>query len=291
MKQGCFLLLCASLLLLASCKSTVVYRYKNDTSQPYREVPYQIYKQKKGSSKIALILPDNPDTLNIATSKITVLLKKEGYDILVVNKPGSSLAEIHSLDSRDNRLNDVTSVFQREVANNYDHLVLIGIGEGAYLLPRLSKDLLSDTAIAINMGTKSPLDDYSEWVASDSLTNRQVDILNAKNIINTQELEQRITSIFDNEFGSEQLSPNKNHQWLSYAKAPFVEELFAITKPIYWINFDGYAMTSAAHRKEAALYSTHYLVNYIELEGSGNLNNEDQMQLLVDTLKTIILPR
>ncbi|WP_417590672.1 hypothetical protein [Owenweeksia hongkongensis] len=283
-------ILCCFLLLL-SCKTTVVYQDKIDTNQPYREVPYQLFKQKKSSSKVALILPDNPDTLNIANAEVTALLKKEGYDILVINKPGSTIQDVHSLDSREGRLADIVSVYQQEIAGQYEHFLLIGIGEGAYLVPKLSHPLQSDTSIVINIGIKSPLHDYSEWVIADSLTPRQTQILHAKNIVDLDELKTRISNTWANEFGAEQLAPNTNHQWLSYAQAPFIQEIFAVAKPIYWINFDGYAMTSAAHRKEAALYSTHYLINYIELEGSGNLNNEEQMLLLVDKLKTIILPR
>lgn len=291
MNQVNFLLIFASLLFLASCKSTVVYQDKTDTSQHYRQVPYQFSKQKRGSSKIALILPDYPDTLEIADSEVTALLKKEGFDILVVNKPGTTIQDVHSFDSRSSRLRDIASVYQQEIAGKYECFIIIGIGEGAYLVPYLSNDLEADTSFAINMGIKSPLHDYAEWVIVDSLTNRQKDILAAKSILNLEELKTRISNIWADEYGAEQIAPNRNHQWLSYAKAPLFDDIFSMTRPLFWINFNDYSMISAAHRKEAALYSNHHLINYIELEGSGNLNNEEQMQLLVETLKTIILPR
>lgn len=287
-KLTSYIFFLCSFVLIISCKTTVAYQDKLDEGQPYRQVPYQLFKQKKTSSKVVLILPDNPDTVQLASTPITALLKKEGYDILVVNKPGANIQEIHSLDSRSNRINDIVSVFQNEIAGRYDHFVLFGLGEGAYLLPYLNTYLHSDTAIAVNMGTKSPLHDYSEWIIADSLSNRQQEILDAKNLINLEELKERINNIWADEFGPEQLAPNTNRHWLSYAEAPFFEEIFAIQNPLFWINFDGYAMTSAAHRKEAALYSRYFLINYIELKGSGNLNNEEQMQLLVDTLKEIV---
>ena len=274
--------------MLTSCKTTVTYQDKLDEGQPYRQVPYQLFKQKKPTTKVALVLPDNPDTLNIAQSQITVLLKKVGYDILVVNKPGSTISEIRSLDTRENRLADITSVYQNEIVGRYEHLIILGVGEGAYLVPHLSKYLGSDTSIAINLGIKSPLDDYSEWVIANNLSPRQKEILMAKSLNDLDELKQHIYAIWADENGPDQLSPNKNQQWLSYAQAPFVGDLFAMTKPLYWINFDGYVMTSAAHRKEAAPYQLYHLINYTELEGSGNLNNEEQMQLLVDQLKKIL---
>lgn len=278
-------------LLFASCSSSIQYVHNTAQSQPHREVPFLQFQQNKGSSKIALILPDNPDSINIAQSAIADLLKDEGYNLIVVNKPGSSPQEIHSLDSREQRIGDIVSVFQQEIANQYDHFVLIGVGEGGYLIPYLNSYLDCDTSIAINIGTKSPLHDYSEWVVVDSLSPRQEQILFEKNIQNLDELKERITNLWSDEYGMDQLAPNTNKQWLSYAEAPFFEEVFAIKHPLFWINYDSYAMTSAAHRKEAALYSRHFLIDYVELQGSGNLNNEEQMQLLVEKLKEILPAR
>ena len=275
-------------LLLTACKSNIEYVNKTDRSQPYREVPFKEFRQKKGSDRLAIILPDYPDTVKIEQSALLQMLKKEGYDIIIVAKPGYNKDAILSMDSRQNRIDDVTAVYLTAAHQQYSHHVLIGIGEGAFIVPALRKQLQVDTSIAVNMNPHSPLAAYEQWLIADSLSSYQLQILSTKNILNLTELAGRIEGIKKDINGADRLAPNTNQQWMSYYNNPAYYDVLNSTLPFFWVNFEQCPMISAAHQIEAALYCKIPFAHFYLLPGKGNLNNEEQMKLLVDKLRKIV---
>lgn len=275
-------------LLFASCKSSVTYVDNVKTSQTKREIPYQQFKQQKPTGHVAIILPDDPDTINISQSAIAQVLKKNGYDIVIVNKPGKSADFIRGMDSRQKRIEDISSVFLSDIVENYQHYILIGIGEGAYVVPFLRHYLGIDTAISINMNPYSPLAGYEQWLIADSISSFQRKILLRKGNSTIKDLKSRIEGVKIGTNAPDRLSPHTNSQWMSYYNNPVYLNVMGSIEPFIWINFEQYPMISAAHQKEAALYADIPFSSFITLKGNGNLNNEEQMLLLVEKLKEIL---
>lgn len=283
-----FALVFVGLLLFTQCKSGIRYAEKSVSSELYREVPYQYFTQKKNPKGVVLLLPDYPDTINISQSAIVHLLKKEGYDLLVVDKPGDDRDTKISLDTRNGRINDIITVFRQEVYNNYDNIILLGLGEGGYLIPALRNQLKPSKSIAVNINPYSRLAAYEQWVNSDSLTSHQWQIIHQMNLINQEELHEKVVTLKSKTSSVDVLTPNSNRQWMSYYENPVLKDLYTVTPSLYWINFEQYPTISAAHQKEAALYCSSLAASYISIPGKGNLNDEEQMEKLIEKLKKVL---
>lgn len=283
-----FAIVFVGLLLFTQCKSGIRYAEKSVSSELYREVPYQQYTHKKNPKGVVLLLPDYPDTLNIGQSAIVQLLKKEGYDLLVVDKPGDDRDTKISLDTRDGRIKDVIALYKEEVFTKYDNTILLGIGEGGYVVPALRNQLKPTKSIVININPYSRLAAYEQWVNSDSLTSHQWQIIHQMNLISQEELHEKVVTLKSNTSSVDVLTPNSNRQWMSYFENPVLKDLYTVTPPLYWINFEQYPTISAAHQKEAALYCSSLAASYISIPGKGNLNDEEQMEMLIEKLKKVL---
>ena len=270
------------------CKSTITYHQEVFETTPQRKVPVKTFTQKEKSDKVVLLLPDFPDTVAIAQTEALRLMRKAGYDIILTGKPGEDVSTIGHLDNREQRLQDLITVFQHYIHDRYQHYIIMGIGEGAYLVPALHNLTEADTSIAVNMNPYSPLHGYESLLSSDSLSPAEWRIVYNTGASTLNELRVKLERVKKDGAGPDRLYPNKNQQWMSYYKNPVLEDVTVTTKPLYWINFEHYPMISAAHQKEVALFCKVPYASFILLPGNGNLNKEESAEQLAAAIKNII---
>ena len=232
--------------LMVSCSSEINYADAVHTRLPMeRKILYALGKPVKTGGKLLVIIPDDPDTNQTYYQGIAELFKRKDYDILIIGKPGEDNYKKRSLDSREERIEDVVSLLSVSDSLYNKELVLLGVGEGAYILPALASRLKPASIIFINSGVLSPLAELEYISGADSLTEANEKLLSLYGIDEMDMLRYKIENIKTEPFGAMQMAPASNRCWLSYYEVPLLNQLGGVTDPVYWFNYQDYPLISA----------------------------------------------
>ena len=196
--------------------------------------------------KLLVVIPDDPDTNEAYYSQIAETFYRESYDILIVGKPGEDNYKKRSLDSREERIEDVVSLLATCDSLYHEDFYLMGIGQGAYLLPALNERLDPTGMIMINAGVLSPLAELEYLLEDDSITPGNQNLFSIYGLDDKQMLELKLDNIRDEPFGTLQLAPSSNRNWLSYYEKPLMNQLSKIGGEVLWINHTSYPLISVS---------------------------------------------
>lgn len=248
MKRLRKLVLLMSLMLIAlGCKTSVQYTDAAFTRLPeYRNIPYSVSLAPAPSQKTLVVLPDDPDTSRLYFQPVLEWFYAKDYHLLVIRKPGEDTFKKRSLDSREDRIEDVVSILTASDSLWENELVILGCGEGAYLIPALCSRLQPKAVIMMNAGVLSPLGELEYMSTDDSLTDASQKVFVNYGLDNPQMLKERIANIIAAPFGPLQLAPSENRNWLSYYQKPLLEQLPQLRCDSYWINFETYPLLSVS---------------------------------------------
>lgn len=272
-----FLFLCTGLLGIA-CKSELNYSETSYTRLPQeRVVPYHLAAPQKLKGRLLVIIPDDPDTNRVYYSHIAQTLEKKAFDVMLIGKTGEDNYKKRSLDAREERIEDVVSLVSASDSLFSKELILLGCGQGAYLLPALQNRLKARAVICINAGVLSPLAELEYMVSSDSLSKANQILLNIYGIDEMEMLQSKIDNIKNEAFGSMQLAPSSNRCWQSYYNNPLLSQLSSFDVPVLWYSYRSYPLLSlpgmALSEKILAAYPE---IQYSVLKKAGK--NQEQIE-------------
>ncbi len=278
-------------LICAACKTPRLVQQHTFTTELGRVLPYEEVLPKKGKPvKLALIIPDNPDTLDLAQSELARMLIKNSYRVIIPGKPGNDTREKIELDNKNYRIQDINNLLKSIDTAEIRDFVIIGIGEGGYLVPDISYSLAPAPSFVINAGPASPLQEYKNLV-SDSIINHGFlnPILAANFVFTKDELAPQIARIEENPFGEPQLFGGSNAYWVSYYEDPLMNRIIKPGGKTYWIISNNYPLISANNKDlaEGICLRLPYLT-YKPIKGKGNFNNDEEMKLLIETIEKAI---
>ena len=232
-------------LIIISCKSELKYSKASFTRMPeVRKIAYQITYPLKNSGKLLAIIPDDPDTNSHYFSSIAKELSATGYDVIVIGKPGEDTYKKRSLDSREERIEDVVTLLTASDSLYRKELIILGAGQGAYILPALEPRLQPGALVFVNAGVLSPLAELEYITNSDSLSGGNESLLNYYGIDDRDMLSSKIENIKNEAFGSMQLAPASNRCWMSYYQSPLINQLALLQLPVLWYNYEDYPLIS-----------------------------------------------
>ena len=236
-------------LALNSCKSPLSFSEGSYMRAPeMRDIQYSYSSRKQNPEKYLVVLKDEPDTNQNYYKGLIELFHKDSYGVLIIGKPGPDTYKKRALDAREERIEDVVRLLNSSDSLIGKDMILLGIGQGAYLIPELSKRLQVKGAIMINAGVLSPLAELEYLCVEDSLSVPNQKLLNYYGL-EPLELCNRIDNIKKEPFGSLQLAPSSNRCWLSYYNSPVLDQLSTLRAPIYWYNFANYPGISSTGLK------------------------------------------
>ncbi len=252
------------------------------TSSYHHNLSYELSKSKKNLNKMVLLLQDFEDSLSLKQLSLCKQLHKYHYQILIVAKPGENLFQQQAFDSKQNRVNDILDVLEHLKNKWSTELVIIGFGEGAYLVPELATQSQATVSFAINGGPYSPLQEYINMSKTDTLSTHYQYLFRQKACHNPTEFKQLLTTL-KNEPHGQILTPAYNRYWLSYFNDPLYTDVGNhIAVPIHFIQSENYWLKS----DESDAFFRNYLKIFPELHqstmrGNGSFNEKAEQQLLL----------
>lgn len=278
-------------ILCLACKTPSVYTARTFTTDFDRVLPYDdIVPKKDVATRLALLLPDNPDTLQLHESPLTQMLINNGYRVIIPAKPGNSLMQKQELDTKNYRLKDINNLLQSLDTSAIDEAIIIGIGEGGYLLPDVKWIMPPKFSIVINAGPASPLAEY-ENIINKKITDQKFiqQVLSDNFLFTLDELEAQINRIEKMPYGQPQLLGGTNSYWIGYKEDPLLNRIIKPAANTVWIISESYPLISNENKNLArqVCASLSYM-HYHTLPGRGNFNNDDEMKALVKKIESLI---
>ena len=277
----------ALFLIILSCSKSVNFITSSvDLDENRVKLNYQLYENSK-NAKLALVIPDLFDSLSFPEQSWVQSLKKEGYSIIIPSKVGNSSFDKRTFDSKNARLNDLKDLLDKYIhssENTKSLNLIIGLGEGGYLAPALSKGYPNSKIVCINAGARSSLYEM-EYMA-----------LNEKPFKFEKYLEQNGIRSFDKFLSLEYkalktknldnvlLRPT-NSYWQSYYFSESYLDLYNNQNEALYINYEDFPLMSsnAQNDGKSLLAARVPLVKWTTLKGDGNFNKE-KASLQLDSL-------
>jgi hypothetical protein len=279
---------CAFSLLLAllfSCKAKVPYTQEAFV-EPYIQdsIPYTLALQKDQSEKLLIYIGQALDTVFFEETPLYQEIFKAGYTILCIYQAPAQGAFFYSRKSMDfrgqhiqNAKNLINHLRQQKRIPKAEHAILMGLGQGAYMLPALQTNFRIDTAIFINGSPFSNLlslqriaEGKMEW------SPQRQDYIRAKfGIDSFAVFKQKVADV--NALSSEAFSLGKyaNMYWQSYHANYMMEDYGRMPGHAYWLFFEDHPLRKASdldYLKVLDKTRTQASARYTLLEGAGNFD-------------------
>lgn len=239
-------------LLFSACKGSRSMK-KEAYLDPYLQdsIPYTLAQHEEVSERLFIFLPPALDTVRFEETKLYKKLYKSGYDILCAYQApavGAYYYSRKSMEFKGQHIQNVQSLIshlrqQKRIAGA-QHTVLMGLEQGAYMLPLLMSNNGIDTAIFINA---SPFSMYMslQRIAEGKMawTEARQKYIKAKFDIDSlgvfkekvADVERLSSEVFS-------LGAFPNVFWLSYHANYMLEEYRQNAGHCFWIQFDDYPL-------------------------------------------------
>lgn len=276
---------------VSACLGPVKLQHSSIETQNGRALNYsETFASKAGFDKLALILPDYPDTLLQAQQELKKTLLQNGYKVIIPSKAGNTPQQKIALDSKSFRLNDVNALLRTIDTNGIKEFIVIGFGEGGYLVPDIKFPLPPKVSFVINAGPYSPLQEYEDHIKNGFPDVTFLHTLMERNSILSQEvLEANIIKVSEDPYGLPHLNGGTNQFWISYKEDPLLPRISKPSNRMVWIISQDYPVITKANKNlaQTASLKLNYL-NYVSLPGRGKFVEKDELKGLVDVLKAEI---
>lgn len=294
-KLNKWLLLSLSICLLSSCGSKVMVKSGGHYETGlYDTVPYTI-TQHGYSYHLLLYLSPALDTFSFRGSEIEKAVLKAGYNVLNIEKPNKAdYYTLKNMDYKSTRQTGVQRTFyhlKEKGIIKYNKLVILGVGEGAYLAPSIATMLGADTAIMINGGPFSEMIEI-ERAAEDGVTENEESFFDKTLKISKQE--DVLTAVENVRAGKPDgfaLGSFMNKYWLTYNSAITTYDYQHMPGHAVWIFFDNYPLHKASNeqyiRSLTGMRKDSRSNQYV-FPGTGNINVADTQKILAQKLFEIL---
>lgn len=294
-KLNKWLFLCLGICLLCSCGSKVMVKTGSHFETGFFDtVPYAL-RQQANAQHLLLYLSPALDSFSFRGSALEKAIMKAGYQVLIIDKPtGSDYYTLKNMDYKSTRQTAVQRTFYHlrdEGVLDYKKLVVLGIGEGAYLAPSLATMFEADSAVMINGGPFSEMIEI-ERAAQDGVDDTEAEFFDRVLRISKQEdLLRAVENVRQGRADAFALGPHMNKYWLTYNAAITAHDYQHMPGHAVWIFFDKYPLHKAQNeqyirslsgmRKEGSS-------EQIILPGTGNISESELQQRLAEKLLEIL---
>lgn len=214
-------------------------------------IPYSLAQHEEVSDRLLIFLPPALDTIKFEETKLYTKLYKAGYDILCAYQASAEGAYYYSRKSMDfkgqhiqNVQNLISHLRKEKRIGGAEYTVLMGVEQGAYMLPLLMTNNGIDTAIFINaspfsmyMSLQRIAEGKMEWTAA-----RAKFIQDKFAVDSLSVFKEKVADV--ERLSSEQFSLGNypNMYWLSYHANYMLEEYRANQGHCFWIQFEDYPL-------------------------------------------------
>lgn len=214
-------------------------------------IPFSLAQHEEVSDRLLIFLPPALDTVKFEETKLYNKLYKAGYDILCAYQAPAEGAYYYSRKSMDfkgqhiqNVQNLISHLRKQKRIGGSEHTVLMGVEQGAYMLPLLMANNGIDTAIFINaspfsmyMSLQRIAEGKMEWSES------RAQFIEAKfDIDSLSEFQQKVAEVESRSSEQFSLGNYPNMYWLSYHANYMLEEYRANQGHCLWIQFEDYPL-------------------------------------------------
>lgn len=286
------------LTLILACSPKMMVETGSFTNDGYYDrIPYHLASHKKSVSKLILHLPTQLDTFSFHQSEIHKELFKRGYNILTINKGTTANFYLRkAYDYKDQRLQDILNTYRWLLEQNKigpKKLVILGIGEGAYLASETAVALDADSVIFVNGGPFSELLEMElSLTGKDSLNPIEKDFYKRNfEIDSLAQLKTALYKVKKTGADSYSLGGNRNIYWISYNQDVLGGDYKNMRAQAIWINFENYPLYKQSSFNYLKVLGTTRMQaknEYLFLNGDGNLSTKENQKELQQMLGQIL---
>ena len=283
---------------LSSCSSNVTLTKDSYTLQDFGGMKAHFLKSKKPGkqNKVAMLMPDFLDSIKWETATLSKMLHKNGYQVVIPQKPGEKFTAQIALDSRDMRLRSIYFTYNTLVNNgeidSSTHLILIGVGEGAYVLPEAVSKLPVNQFFMINAGPNSILQELQLKITQQDTSLLNDPLMQLYNIDSLEKLKKQLTEVLTEPKITQSMGYKLNSDWLSYYNNPAQKDLQVLSVPGYVLISKKYPyVTDYSRQILSALTKRTQGISwtYKDIEGNGNLYEPQEMKNIAQTIEGLLI--
>lgn len=284
------------LLSISSCSSSVEY-VVNEYPIPDRAKHGKFLKatQNAKSNKFAFILTDNVNDIDWKKNALTLMLKNEGYQIIIPKKYGDDDLEILAYGSKQQRINLSYLVYNNLLKTNFidsaSQVILIGFGEGGYLIPELVNKLPINHFFMVNSGKESFIHELYYKLQEKDNSFIKDELLHHFGIDNANQLRIALDELKVKNDNSRSLGNKMNQDWNSYYNTPSSIELAKIKSNgtlLFSQNYPYVSKSSLYYFELFVKNNPYQTLSMMKIEGRGNFNREEEATRLAKTIKDIL---
>ena len=215
-------------------------------------------------------------------------LKKENYKIVIPQLIGKKESLQTLLDSRSRRIKTVNNLYNQLINNreidSLANVVLIGFGEGAYLLPYLSNYLPRvENFFMINAGLGSPLSEMQYLISEGDNSFLNTPKMRYFGMDDLDELKRTIREVHTYGEFDIRLGNKTNYYWKEFYTYPTDPDLAHISTRGNIILSKGYPFMSKTLKAELNLINGSNPLTKLkitEIKGKGDFRIKEEIELL-----------
>lgn len=257
---------------------------------------YSISGKNETSKKLVFVYPDNLDSINWDENPLVKVLAKKDYRIVIPQIAGKNELQKIAFDSRSNRIASSILIYNQLLslgeADSSSEILLLGIGEGAYIIPQLANTIPQvKHFIMINSVGSSFLGELQLLVSEgnpDFIKSRKMRYFGMDNV---DELKTAIEGVLSKQGNARSLGNRTNGDWYSYYEHNLETDLSLATPNGTYILSEKYPFASNTSRAQlGVLIKNNPLLNIKvhSIEGKGNFNNEKELLILAQKVQELI---
>lgn len=250
---GALLLITILFLALACSKSLVISKNAYELRDGY-PLKYSLTQAKNATErKLLVLLPDAIDSTQWEKSSLVKYLFDKNYQVLLPQVKGVDYTQQQVLDQYEGRLESIRELLGALHNNNAidtsTHVVVLGMGDGAYLTPQLAQSVKANAFILVNNGPYSFIHELELLLEGDT-TQRKVSYLKEVSLLNVPELNTLFTEIRNGTPTMKSFLGRTSGSWKAYSTVKLGEAVFYNRIPalqLYEPNYP-FVADSAAYR-------------------------------------------
>lgn len=277
------------ILIFCSCTPQLNFQKKEfSVVDEIEGAEYWISSGNPEGKNLVFLFPDNLDSIDWESNSLLKSLKKENFKIVIPQLIGKKESLQTLLDGRTRRIKTINNLYNKLISNHeidsLANVVLIGFGEGAYILPYLSNYLPRvNNFFMVNAGLGSPLSEMQLLVSEGDDSFLNTPKMRYFGMDDLDELKRTIREVDTYPEFDIRLGNKTNFYWKEFYTYPTDQDLSLISTRGNIILSQDYPFMSKTSKNELFLINgsnplTTLLLHNIE--GKGDFRIKEEMDLL-----------
>ncbi len=240
--------------ILTACSPGLrIYEARMATSEG-NSMAYALSEAKgKKDRKLLVFLPGVTDTADVWVSGFFKRLYTENFQILIPEKRGTDYSEQRAYDHFSTRLYDieglVAGLVKKGLVDTSTHVVVMGAGEGAYLVPQLARSVSADGMLLVNNGPLHFLQEV-RWLLEGDTANPKVIAIKEYNLMSASQIKTFVEAAHTGTPYPGFFYGKASANWHSYTKRSVVMDLYSSHIPAIQLYGQDYPVLSDTAQAE-----------------------------------------